>query len=527
MNLSKCIVRFGLGAVILSAGQTRGAVSANLDIVHGYDIYYATIGLTADPEPETHHRIVSPDGSFWRRIGDMTDQQIMSPNQNLAEVIDRCTNGLWQLTLNVGHSNETAYAFSVAVSGVSSNLFGDITFLSPANNSVITNNPPEFIWSSTSQLPQINLSAYDDDRTISINRSQPSGTTNWTPDTVLAEGGNTFYPRYSSNDFSGITFTVPTNALDGSSLPDWNATGDVRTYAILKFAITNPPPPILYEAALDFTIQRSLHTGTTTFAAFPLLTGNDASLFVESPNGLCHGTTALASSYMFPSLSNAVAECEAGDWRLHFNYGTASNQTCTFSVDLGGLSTTQLPAVSISHPADGSSGLPGNIDFQWSGPAHFTSLVINADQSTFSLPAETTYWPDAPFLSPGPNVFRTIYTLDPHTGFTFSIPTNSSGTAIDAWSVNARLKTMAAVDFSVRTGTPPYFELIPEVSHGAFQVSCTLPTFPDIEFLLQSTSSLTNNSWQDIQYFSGTGAPLIYQPGSTNRAGFFRIIPLP
>ncbi len=505
----------------------------NLDLVHGYSFYYATLGATiTDPAPITYHRVVSPNGAYWKHVGSDTSSSIgkNTPTNDLSALIHTLTNGAWSVTLNIGDPSEATYDFHVEIRDVTTNLFGDILVTAPAANSVVTNNPPTFEWRCTSMLPEVNVSAYDVNHDVSVGASLSSTATNWTPFKALAEGENRFYPRYSSNDFAGVTFSAPTNRAGGSIMTNFFATADVRAYAIHNYSITNapppPPPPPTYEA--DFQLSIVGGASSDSYGAYPIILNgapfNPRNLEVESPNALCQGTEVLSASSPFATLSALIDECEAGDWKLYFNRDTPSNQLYHFTLDLGGLDTNLLERVQISSPLNGATNLIGNPAYAWTGPAGFSTLRVLSNQADISLTPSDTTWPDAPVLAPGANGFRVQYQLNTYSAATISSPTNHLGEALDHWSANARLRSEAAVQFTVATGSGPVARLQPRTGGGAFALDYTSFDEPDDLLVLQSRTNLTEGAWDPVFTFIGTGAPLRFEPVATNSAAYYRVI---
>ena len=211
-------------------------VNLNLEIWHGYDFYYPSLNLTAsNPPPVTYHRVESPNGNIWKNFGTNNDSHPFFLTNNLAGLINECTNGLWKLFLNKQHTSETIYYFAVSMPGVTTNTLGDVKILFPLDGSTNITNQPTFHWTGPSNLLALDVSANHQSSGNSYAALLPSTATNWTPG-ILTDGANSFFVNYHSNNFPGITFTTPTNGL-GATLPNWSAQGEIHTYLFSSFTV--------------------------------------------------------------------------------------------------------------------------------------------------------------------------------------------------------------------------------------------------------------------------------------------------
>jgi len=505
--------------------SSRADVAVNLDLVHGFSSYYATLSITAtSPDPITYHRVMSPSGLIWRQTNSGNSAPSMSPINDLNALIDECTNGLWTLTLNVGAPAESNYQFSVSIKNVTTNLFGDVTVIYPAADSTITTNRPNFQWSSTSLLPKVNVSAYDVDHTVTLNAALPGTATNWIPHTALAEGENRFYPRYSSNNYAGVVFSTPTNLVDGLPLSGWEATADIRTYAIQQYTITNPPPPIEYVAGFELEIVRRYINGTNLYCAYPRLSDTlpgSLPAEVESPNALCSGTgSGSSSSYAFATLEDAIAECEAGDWTLYYNRAV-TNIEYKFTTSLLSIDTNVLAQTRILAPEADSTGLTGNPELSWSGPAGFSNLTVSTGGTSVNLPASETAWLDAPILQPGINQLSVKYEYTNHPDISISWPTNAFGKNLDGWDAMGKLSSSSSAGFTVATSSFPYYIMVPGTIENQF--SLAFNSMPDTTFTIFCRTNLLAGNWEAVRSGNGTGAPLIFTLPATNPAAYYRI----
>lgn len=236
-RLSTSLRLLAASFMFLFAGQASADVGVNLNLWRGYNNFYGQVTMTAtNPAPITYHRVESPNGLIWRVFGPATNNGSFA-NLGYAGLIDECTNGLWSLTLNEGDPSESNYTFSVATPGVSSNLFGDITMIDPLDGATVLSNPPNIQWSTTSLLPEVLIVVEENNFPYTYGDSAllPGTTTNWTPSVPLSTAEQSIYMQYVSNNFTGITFTVPTNLVGGATAPGWTASADLMSYLYSSF----------------------------------------------------------------------------------------------------------------------------------------------------------------------------------------------------------------------------------------------------------------------------------------------------
>ncbi|WP_372845243.1 hypothetical protein [Pontiella sp.] len=207
-----------------------------LNLWRGYGNFYGSADLFASsPAPETYHRVESPNGKIWKEAGGSYDGSFT--NLGFSGLLNECTNGLWTLTLNAGAASEQIYKFSVDISGVTSNRFGDITLLHPLFGATADTNPPNIQWSSTSLLPEIYLQINENNfpYTYGEDTTLPGSATNWIPSAPLTTAEQSLLMYYQSANDAGIAISTPTNVIGGAAAPGWSASGNLRSYTYSEF----------------------------------------------------------------------------------------------------------------------------------------------------------------------------------------------------------------------------------------------------------------------------------------------------
>ena len=183
----------------------------------------------------TYHRVESPNGLIFGNSS--PDNAQSSSNLSFSALMNECTNGIWKLILNVGDPSEEQYGFSVSITGVSSNMFGDTAITNPAAYASVTTNQPLIEWSSTSLFPQVHIQVHN-----GVQPPEPGNWVNmvapvnsWTPPSPVLGGNNIIYLAYQTNGFTGITITTPTNGSGTAVADTWNADADLRSYDFSYF----------------------------------------------------------------------------------------------------------------------------------------------------------------------------------------------------------------------------------------------------------------------------------------------------
>ena len=178
---------------------------------------------------------------------------------------------------------------------------------------------------------------------------------------------------------------------------------------------------------------------------------------VESPNGLIwknFGTNTDASAFFITNSLDAVLnECN-GLWKLYLNKGDGSEQLYHFTVSITDVTTNSLGDVTIIYPAHGSSGVPSQPMFQWTGPTNLAQVYVDAYHSisgnsySASLPGTATNWMPSGSLTPGNNSVLVDYVSHNFAGLSFTTPTNSTG-ALSGWTAQGAVFSYLYANFSV------------------------------------------------------------------------------
>lgn len=223
---------------------------------------------------------------------------------------------------------------------------------------------------------------------------------------------------------------------------------------------------------------------------------------VDSP-GASPSFSGTESGYgysLYGDIESVLSEVTNGVWTLIVNKGDPSQQQYTFTVSVNGLTNGLLPAVQISVPADGSTGISTNTAFAWSGPGSWDEVDLvdhSLDYSfytagTFSPPVGS--WPNPPSALLGTNEFEVTYKLNASPWVTISTPVNSQSQPFTNWVGVPQLDDFAQSLFV--TSTNP---AVLGAGHTLF-AHYTFTNYADT-FQLGDDSSPANNSLGSYSYW--------------------------
>ncbi len=228
-------------SMVVAAGllvpiSAKADVTLNLSFWRGYDVYYPQLSLSSTTAPVTFHWVENDSGTFWKQFGE-TNGSSGYTGSSLTAAINTSTNGLWKLYINRGHASQQLYTFAVNISGVTTQVLGNVNITFPLNGATGISSTPTYVWTGPSNLAAISASSSHSGPGFNYGTTIPGSATSWTPG-VLSPGVNTLLVDYRSNNFPGITFTTPTNIV-GNPVPGWLARGDLHSYSYSDFTVVN------------------------------------------------------------------------------------------------------------------------------------------------------------------------------------------------------------------------------------------------------------------------------------------------
>ncbi|HMP83021.1 MAG TPA: LamG domain-containing protein [Verrucomicrobiota bacterium] len=220
-----------------------------------------------------------------------------------------------------------------------------------------------------------------------------------------------------------------------------------------------------------------------------------------------------SSSLFFNTLEGLIEECTNGLWTLVINKGhPLLEDTYTFSVSITNLTTDTLTAVTILNPANGTSNVPTNSTFHWSGPTNFTTLAVKkfmppngANEVHSFLSPTLTNWPSPPALLPGTNDFNVRYESNDFPHVTFTTPVNGSLQTADYWDASLKLISSATVEFEVIALAPAEPAQLTGVSRSGGNLQFGFITQDGRTHTIEARTNLTAGSWIELTNFTGDG----------------------
>ncbi|MCF7864445.1 MAG: hypothetical protein K9L89_06630, partial [Kiritimatiellales bacterium] len=138
--------------------------------------------------------------------------------------------------INERTSTQQVYSFQVSISGLDTNLLTAVEVFAPANGAVNVATNPEYHWIGPSNFTTLVV-----DLLSGPVAGLPVAATNWPSAPTLSYGPERFDVDYTSNNFPGITFSPPVDALS-NPLRTWAATANLVSAAYDHFVVGAPEP---------------------------------------------------------------------------------------------------------------------------------------------------------------------------------------------------------------------------------------------------------------------------------------------
>ncbi|HSY17576.1 MAG TPA: choice-of-anchor tandem repeat GloVer-containing protein [Candidatus Acidoferrales bacterium] len=398
------------------------------------------------------------------------------------------------------------------------------------------------------------------------------GSLGYLSQTLATTPGQTYLLSFALDSPDGDTpneFVVSwngTNLLDETDLPAFGWTNlqfavtATGTSTVLQFGVQDDPSnlglddvsvvatttglPVPVAVSFNLQIQRyeDLADGFTDYFATPQITSIAPAPVttnsVMSPDGFMFGEVWAGDTSQdngggegFSSLDDLIYACTNAPWTLTINAGDPSEHVFHFTISASGLMADKLAPVNILVPAANAVNVPTNSPLQWTGPASYSSIFVEAYQQYpafafdgyTSLPGEATNWPAPPALLVGTNYFYISYSSNNFPDVTFTTPADNLMTPILNWSTEVDLSSVEFISFVVGGSGPAPALLVPSQPSygGALQFSFqTQNGHPET---IQTSTNLTGG-WLDVSNFTGDGSVRQFSFPTTNAADkFYRV----
>jgi len=155
---------------------------------------------------------------------------------SLGSVLNECTNGLWSLYINYGMPNQRQFQFSVAINGLTTNLLSAVKMITPTNGATGFPSTAAIQWLGPTNYTSLNVSKQNIDGSANVGTTLPVTATSWTPG--LIAGTNQCNISYASNNFPGVSFSVPVDSNDSQTAASWTGNLNLNTTATAIFVVT-------------------------------------------------------------------------------------------------------------------------------------------------------------------------------------------------------------------------------------------------------------------------------------------------
>ncbi|HLX95688.1 MAG TPA: LamG domain-containing protein [Verrucomicrobiae bacterium] len=155
---------------------------------------------------------------------------------SLGSVLNECTNGLWSLYINQGMPDQRQFQFSVAINGLTTNLLPAVNMITPTNGTTGFPSTAALQWLGPTNYTSLNVSKQNIDGSAYVGTTLPVTATSWMPGLIV--GTNQCNISYASNNFPGVSFSVPVDSVDSQTAAVWSAQVNLNTTAAAIFVVT-------------------------------------------------------------------------------------------------------------------------------------------------------------------------------------------------------------------------------------------------------------------------------------------------
>jgi hypothetical protein len=222
----------------------------------------------------TTNTIESPSGAFYGHADSSGGGSSSAILFSFNDLLDDITNGPWTIYINKGLQTERQFQFSVSLTGLTTNLLAPVKIITPTNGATGIPATGPFQWSGLPFYSDLTVSKQYFDNSGFVSADLPLTDTNWPSPPILAAGSNSFNVTYTSNNFTGIAFTVPVDTFDSQTVVSWSAQGNLLSTATSQFvsvAASGPVPVTLInttENGTSFQFSFLSQSGTSNIVQY-------------------------------------------------------------------------------------------------------------------------------------------------------------------------------------------------------------------------------------------------------------------
>lgn len=191
----------------------------------------------------TTNRIQSPNNYFSTQADQGGGGSSSAILFSLGSLINECTNGLWSLYINYGLQNQRQFQFSIGINGLNTNLLSAVKLIAPTNGATGFLSTAAIQWLGPANYSTLNVSKQNIDGSAEVGTNLPVSATSWIPG--LIAGTNRCDVNYASNNFPGLSFSVPVDSVDSQTTAVWNAQANLNTTATAIFVVSAGASPVM------------------------------------------------------------------------------------------------------------------------------------------------------------------------------------------------------------------------------------------------------------------------------------------
>ena len=225
------------------------------------EIYGGSVSFNSvNPPPSTTNSVHSPNDYYSTEVYPGGGNGSGVIRYSLGQVINDFTNGVWTIYINQGSPTQQVYTFTMAISGLTTNVLKAVKVFMPTNGAVNISTNPAYYWAGPSNFTTLQV-----DLLSGPSANLPVTATNWPSASALSYGTNRFDVDYTSNDFAGVVFTTP---VDNSATPirTWSANLNLGSLAFDNFVVGAPAP-------LPVVLTNIMRSGNNLQFSFQTLAG--------------------------------------------------------------------------------------------------------------------------------------------------------------------------------------------------------------------------------------------------------------
>lgn len=391
---------------LVAAACSHAGLTLQLDLIDNESLAaftcspnLSTNATGPDATPLTYHQVRSPHSQF---IGDLPGNSFDLRNQytDFNAFTHELTNGNWTLIMNVGATNEHTYHFTVGITNLTTNTFGNVAVDYPINGAPKVAPLPNFAWHGPTNWENVLLEVYDPSFSVFNFTNVPAATTNATLPPALPSGPYTFGINFTVDASALIASSIPTDASNNSA-PGWVSTGQMEHGNSTTFTVLAPPTnstgPLALVAHYPLDASTGLNTDTSG-NGYDLTTSyfNAGPAPTSTTNRIAGDTAALFNGnnwFIFPTnLLPTIAGTYSISLWINTSQDIGSDHDQGFQdggivwADVGGQHNDSIPMALTGSKLGYFTGNPdvtvNSATSINSGPGSFTHVVVTRDQFT-------------------------------------------------------------------------------------------------------------------------------------------------